>query len=114
MKHVHVGLLLSCWFVAAGCEQGTPASAGASDAEYDRQSKETARQLEVSAKQAEEYERQMKEMARHLEATTKQLEQAERQAARFDKLLERWERQADREDRLLDRREQAAPAPDAR
>lgn len=103
MKHLHLYLLCCCFvFAIVGCnERSTTPTSGAADPEYDRQMKETARQLEITAKQQQEIQR-------HLERYAKQAE-------RFEKLLQRWEQQADRQDKLLDRQEhQTKPTGNAR
>jgi light-regulated signal transduction histidine kinase (bacteriophytochrome) len=101
MKNIHGYLLLGCLVALLGCDHQASTSNSGVDPEYARQTKEAAKQLEVSAKQQEEAQRQ--------------LENSAKQAERFEKLLQRWEQQADREDRLLDRQErQAQPPADAR
>ena len=52
MRHLHLATFLLC-LALTGCDDQSTASGGATDAEYERQSKESARQLDVAGKQLE-------------------------------------------------------------
>ena len=95
MRNIHHHLLVGCLVALLGCDNQALTSSSDVDAEYDRQMKQAAKQLEVSAKQQEEAQRQLKNSAK--------------QADRLEKLLQRWEQQADRQDKILDRQERQAP-----
>jgi predicted Zn-dependent protease len=90
MKYILFYAWLLCFAAAVGCDGRSSTSATAVDAEYDRQLKQAARQLE--------------ENDRLLQRGTEQND-------RYDALLERWEHQADRMDRILERWERPEGQP---
>jgi hypothetical protein len=102
MNNMRISILIVCFSILAiiGCDDRnapTHSTSPATYEEYERQQKESARQLKSTGEFMDEYK--------------KQLEHGQQNLERMDRVLDRWEKQAERYDRLLDRWEQEGRSP---